>query len=150
MWDRFLRGLHGLNPFALQGLPGEVAAKILPESLQPPDHVHLPVRKMFEETVADQPHDVLPVVVPLVGDFFLQDRADGNHGGKRIPEDEELQKEFAAQNTERSRKNDGGNPRKFEHRSEQLKDPQVGQGKTTDPAVTRPEKHVAIGPQHVQ
>src|SRR5690242_15589332 len=80
-----------------------VAAKILPESLQPPDQVHLPVRKMFEVAVADQPHHVLPVVVSLIGDLFLQDRADGNHGGKRLTEDEELQKEFAAQNTERSR-----------------------------------------------
>ena len=146
MWDRFLRGLHGLNPFALQGLPLVVAAEILPESLQPPDHVHLPVRKMFEEAVADEPHHVLPVVVPLVSDFFLQDRADGNHGGKRIPEDEELQKEFAAQNTERNRKNDGGDPGELEHRSEQLKDPQVRQSKTANPAVARPEKHVAIWP----
>src|SRR5438067_9620051 len=115
MWDRFLRGLHGLNPFALQGLPLVVAAEILPESLQPPDHVHLTVRKMFEEAVADEPRDVLPVVIPLVGNLFLQDGADGNHGGKRIPEDEELQKEFAAQNTERNRKNDGGDPGELEH-----------------------------------
>ncbi len=54
---------------------------------------------MLEEAVADEPHYVLPVGIPLVGDPFLQDRADGNHGGKRIAEDEELQKKFAAKYT---------------------------------------------------
>ena len=105
---------------------------------------------MLEEAVADEPHHVLPVVVPLVGDLFLQDRADGDHGGKRMTEDEKLQKEFMAQDTERGRKNDGNNPPELEHWSEQFKDPQVGQSETANPAVTRTEKHVAIRPQHVQ
>jgi hypothetical protein len=142
--------LCGLNPFSLRGFPGEAAAKILPKALQPPDHVHLPARKMFEQAVADQPRDVLPVVKPLIGNLFLQDRANGNHGGKRIPEDEELQKKLAAQNTKRGSENDGDDSRELEHWGKQLKDPQVGQTETANPGVTRPEKHVAIGPQHVQ
>lgn len=65
---------------------------------------------MLEETVADEPHHVLPVVIPLVGDLFLQDRADGDYGSKRIPEYQELQKEFTTQNTQRGCENDGDNP----------------------------------------
>jgi hypothetical protein len=33
----------------------------------------------------------LPVVVPLVGDFFLQDGTDGDHRRKRVAENKELQ-----------------------------------------------------------
>ena len=51
---------------------------------------------MLEEAVADEPDYILPIVVPLVGDFFLQDRADGDYRGKRIPEYQELQEKFAA------------------------------------------------------
>src|SRR5260370_5248350 len=99
---------------------------------------------MLEETIADEPRHVLPIVIPLVGDLFLQDRADGNHGCKGISEDQELQKKFAAQNTKRDRKNDGDDPPEFEHRSEQLKDPQVRQSKTANPPVTRPENIISV------
>jgi hypothetical protein len=57
-------------PCALR-LPGEVAAKVLPETLKPPDHVHLAVRKMFEKTVAHKPGYIVPVIVTFVGNFFL-------------------------------------------------------------------------------
>src|SRR6266705_7084474 len=33
--------------------------------LQPPEHVHLPVRKMLQKAAADQPSDILPVIVPF-------------------------------------------------------------------------------------
>ena len=51
---------------------------------------------MFEEAVADKPDYVLPIVITFVGNFFLQDSADGNHGGKRVAEEKELQKELPA------------------------------------------------------
>jgi len=38
--------------FTRQGSPNIVSPHILPEALQPPDHMHLAVRKMFEEAVA--------------------------------------------------------------------------------------------------
>jgi len=69
--DKVSRGLCGLKPLALQGSPGKITAKILPEALQPPDHVQLPVRKMLEEAVADEPNYISPVVVALVSNFFL-------------------------------------------------------------------------------
>src|SRR6202158_4577048 len=72
------RNAVGLQSFALERRPGIVAAQILPDALQSPEHVHLPVRKMFKKTVADQARHVLPVVIPLVSDFFLQDGTDGD------------------------------------------------------------------------
>src|SRR6266702_2564257 len=56
----------------LQRLPAPITAQILPQPLQPPEHVHLPVRKMLQKAAADQPSDILPVVVPFVGELFLK------------------------------------------------------------------------------
>src|SRR5229473_848091 len=56
LWD-----LGRLEPLALQGFPLHVSAQVFPESPQPPDHVQLPVRKMFEEAIADKTDYVLPV-----------------------------------------------------------------------------------------
>jgi len=81
MW---LSDLCRIETFALHRFPHQVAAKVLPEALQPPNHVELTVGKMFEEAVADEPHDVLPVVITLVSNFFLQDGTDGNHRGSGL------------------------------------------------------------------
>src|ERR1700732_2120970 len=79
-----LRNARRLQPLPLQRLPGVVAAQILPDAAQPPEHVHLPVRKMLEKTVADQTHHVLPVVIAFVSDFFLQHGPDGNYSGECV------------------------------------------------------------------
>jgi hypothetical protein len=84
-------GSGRIEPFALHGFPDEVTAQALPKALKAPDHVQLPIRKMLEEAVGDEPYHVLPVVVPLVGDFFLQDGTDGDHRRKRVAENKELQ-----------------------------------------------------------
>jgi len=87
-------------------------------------------KENVREAVAHQPrHGLASRYNRFVGDLFLQDRADGNHGGKRIPEDEELKKNSRLRATERGRKNDGDDPGELEHRSEQLKDPQVRRAK---------------------
>src|SRR5712671_1308205 len=78
------RNAGRLQPFPLQRRPDVVAAQILPHATQTPEHMHLPVRKMLEKTVADQTHHILPIVVALVGDFFLQHSATGNEGSKGI------------------------------------------------------------------
>src|SRR5207245_11562510 len=70
----------------LQRLPAHIASHILPQALQPPEHVHLPVRKMLQKAAADQPSDILPVIVPFVGQLFLKHRADGNDRGKSVAE----------------------------------------------------------------
>src|SRR5216683_3954909 len=145
LWD-----LGRLEPLALQGFPLHVSAQVFPESPQPPDHVQLPVRKMFEEAIADKTDYVLPVVIPLVGNFFLQDGADGDHRRKRIPEYEELQEKFPAQHTQTSCKNDCYDPHDLDDRREQFKQPQIGESKATNPAVTRPEEHIPVRPEHVQ
>src|SRR5882672_10009736 len=105
---------------------------------------------MFEEAVANEPYDVLPVVIALVGNFFLQDGTDGDHRRKRIPEYEELQEKFPAQHTQTSCKDDCYNPHDLDDRREQLKQPQIRESKATDPAVTRPEEHIPVRPEHVQ
>ena len=69
---------------AFQLPPFMVAAQILPEALQAPDHVQLPVGKMLEEAVADEPRYILPVVVTFVSNLFLQNRADGDDPHTRI------------------------------------------------------------------
>ena len=84
------------QPLALQWFPHVVAAQVLPKALQPPDHVQLPVGKMFEEAVTHEPPDVLPVIITFVGNFFLQHGANGNHRRKCVSEDQELQKKFPA------------------------------------------------------
>lgn len=66
-----LLDLRGREALALQGSPHVVAAQILPKTLQPPDHVQLPVEKAFEKAITHEPPDVLPVVISFVGDLFL-------------------------------------------------------------------------------
>jgi hypothetical protein len=88
--------LGGVKPFAFYRPPHKIAADVLPQTLQSPHHVQLPVGEVLQEAVTDQPHYVLPVIVAFVRDFFLQDGADRNHGSKGIPEDQKLQKKFAA------------------------------------------------------
>src|SRR6266568_3548237 len=56
----------------LQRLPVRIAAQILPQPLQPPEHVHLPVGKMLQKAAADRPSDILPVIVPFIGELFLK------------------------------------------------------------------------------
>src|ERR1700756_1160878 len=93
-----------------------VAAPVLPKTLQAPDYVQLPVGKMLEEAVAHEPDDVFPVVVALVGDFLLQNRADRNHRGEGVPENEELQKEFPAQKAQCCCQNDGYDSKGLQNR----------------------------------
>src|SRR5712691_4967448 len=99
-WDRrraCLVRLHRFLPLSLQRSPSHVASKVLPEALQPPDHMQLPIRKVFQEAVAHQPGHILPIVISFVGQFFLQHRTDRNHRRKPIPEQHELKKECPAQ-----------------------------------------------------
>src|SRR6266446_33103 len=140
----------GLQPFALEQAPGIIAVKVLPDPLQPPEHMHLPVRKMFEKTVADQAHHVLPVVVALVGDFFLQHGADGDYRRKRISENQELQKKRTAQDAEQDGKNDGDDSQDLDNRCGKLKQPQVRERKKSDSAVARTKEHATRQPEHVQ
>src|ERR1700692_1860140 len=78
-WRLCLWCSYGAKSLALERFPRHVAPHVLPQALKPPDHVQLPVREMFEEAVRHQAGHVLPVAVPLVGKFFLQDGADRNH-----------------------------------------------------------------------
>jgi hypothetical protein len=55
--------------------------------------MQLPVRKMFQEAIADEPRDILSIVVAFVSQFFLKHGANGNDCCERIPEDDKLQKE---------------------------------------------------------
>ena len=127
-----------------------VTPQILPEALQSPNHVQLAIRNMFEEAVAHEPDDVLPVAVPFVGDFFLQYGADGNHRGKGIPEDQELQKKLPARNADRCREDDGCDAHNLHNRGEQFKEPQIGKREAADSSVARAKQDVAIRPQDVQ
>jgi len=74
------------RPWRFIGRQNDVAAHELPKTLQPPDHVELAVREVFEEAVTHEPDHILPVVIPFVGELFLQHRADGNDRGKGIAE----------------------------------------------------------------
>ena len=49
---------------------------------------------MFEETEGHEADHVLPIVVSLVGQFFLHHRSNGNHGCESVPEQYELKKEL--------------------------------------------------------
>src|ERR1700688_3074071 len=101
---------------------------------------------MFHETIGDQAHHVLPIVVALVGQLLLQDGTNGDHGGKGVAEQEKLEKKLAAQNTENGRGNNGGKADDFNYRCEHLEDPQIRQGEKSDAAVTRTEENVARDP----
>src|ERR1700757_1722030 len=130
--------------FASEWSPNVVTTEVLPEALQPPDHVQLAIGKMFQKAVTDEPRDILPVVISFVGEFFLQDRADGNHRRKSVPEKQELEKELSAQHAQARGENEGGNPSDLEEGTKKLNQPRVGNRKTADPAVTPPEKHIAV------
>src|SRR5712692_8742091 len=139
----------GLKSFPFHGRPNVVAAQVLPKALEPPDHMQLAVGKMFQKAATHEPRYILPVVVPFVGDFLLQDRADGNQRGKGIPEKQELHEEFPAQRAQTSGENNRYDPSYLNYGSQQLKEPQVRKRKPTYPAVTPLEEHVPGGPQHV-
>src|SRR5260370_977790 len=126
-----------------------VAAEVRPKTLQSQDHVQLPVREMFEKAVADKAGYVLPVVVTLVRDFFLQHGTDGNHCSKRISEDQELQEKLPAEHAQARRQNNRCDSHDLDDGRKQLKQPQIRKSKRSDPAVTWAEEHVAIRPQHV-
>src|ERR1700675_1408527 len=87
---------------ALQRSPSHVALEVLPEALQSPDHVQLPIRKVFEEAVAHQSRNILPIVISLVSQFFLQHRSDGNNRRKSVSEEHELKKERPTQGAKES------------------------------------------------
>src|SRR6266849_5308167 len=144
------RNAGGLHSFALEHSPDMIAAQVLPDQLQPPEHMHLPVRKMFEKTVADQAHHVLPVVITFVGDFFLQHRPDGDYRCECVSEQQELQKKCAAQDAERGGENNGDDAQDLNDRRCTLKQPQVRKRKKSDPAVARTKQHAARRPQYVE
>ena len=83
----------GLRALLLQRSPGHVASQILPEALQSPDHMQLPIRKMFQEAITDEPRDILPIVVAFVSQFLLKHGTNRNHGRESVAEDDELKKE---------------------------------------------------------
>src|SRR5712664_438125 len=145
-----LRNAGRLQTFPLQRLPSSIAAQILPNPAQAPEHMHLPVREMLEKTVADQPHHILPIVIALVGDFLLQNSPNGNDGSKGITEKKKLQKESAAQNAKCERQNNSDDAQNLNHRRCKLKHPQIRQRKTSDAAVARAKQHAARQPQYVQ
>src|SRR5216684_2888837 len=147
MCDRFRAGelwnADGLQSLALERPPDVVAAQILPNALQPPEHMHLAIGKMFEKAVADQTDHVLPVVITFVGDFFLQHGTDGYYRRERISEKQELQKKRAAQDPQHGCKTDGDDSQDLDNRSGKLKQPQVRQRKESDSAVARTKQHAA-------
>src|SRR5579863_7969243 len=108
--------------------------------------MQLPVWEMLEEAVTYEPGNVLPVVVPFVSDFFQQDGSHGNHRRECEPKQEELKEKFAAQHTQASRESNRCNPYNFDHGCKQLEQPQVREGKATNPAVAGPKEHVPIWP----
>src|SRR5581483_8666684 len=105
---------------SLERLPRDIATHILPQALQAPDHLQLPVWEMLQEAEADETHDVPPVVVTPVRDLFLQDGANRNHGGECIAENEELQKEVAAEDTENGSRDHSDVANQFKYGSTQL------------------------------
>src|SRR5713226_4908252 len=143
-------GGRGFEAFTSYLPPGGIAAHVLPKTLQPPDHVELAVREVFEEAVTHQPDHILPVVIPFVGELFLQHGPDGNDRGKGIAENHKLQKKFPAQNTEPCRQRNGHKATQFDRRSQKFEEPQIGKREPADPAVARPEEHVAVLPEHVE
>src|SRR5260370_976164 len=137
--EKYVQTGRRRKPLAGNRSPNVVAAQGLPEALQPPDHVQLPVGKMLQKAVTHEPHNILPVVVPFVGDFLLQDRTDGNHRRKCIPENQELHEEYPAQHAKAGRENDGADPSDLDYPRSPLKRPQLRKRKRTDPAVTPAE-----------
>src|ERR1700746_3122056 len=83
---------RGLDSLSLWRSPGQVASQILPEAVQSPDHMQLPVRKMLQKAIADEPDDILPIVVAFVCQFLLEHGTYGNHCSEGVSEDDKLQK----------------------------------------------------------
>src|SRR5712692_289153 len=84
-------GRWRLNAFTFQRTPSVVAAEVLPEALQPPDHMQLPIGKMLEEAVTDQARHILPIIIATIGDLLLQDRANRNGRREGVPKQKELE-----------------------------------------------------------
>src|ERR1700720_2333204 len=80
----------GFRTSSRQRPPSHVTSQVLPDTLQSPDHMQLPVRKVFDEAIGHKACDVLPVVVAFVSKFFLQHRANRNQGRKSVSEENEL------------------------------------------------------------
>ena len=104
------------QPLSFHRSPHQVASQVLPKALQSPDHMQLPVRKMFQEAVGDEPSHILPIVVSLVSQFLLQNGTNGNHRCKRIPEEEKLQTECPAQYAKACCQYNRRNPTQFDDR----------------------------------
>src|SRR5260370_29687449 len=81
------------QPLSSQRSPNQISPQVLPKALQSPDHMQLPVRKMLQEAIADEPGDILPIVVAFVSQFLLEYGTNGNHCRESIAEDHELKKE---------------------------------------------------------
>ena len=143
---------HGrrLQTLALQGAPSHIAAKILPQSLKAPDHVKLPIRKVLQKAVTHQSCDILPVVITLVGQFFLKYGAKGNNGREGITKNHELNEEIATQHTKGCRQQNGEQSSDFDHRRQKFENPQIGEREAADAAVTRAEQHVPVRQQCIQ
>src|SRR5712671_66763 len=112
--------------------------------------MQLPVRKVFQEAVADEPSHVLPIVVPFVSQFFLQHGTNGNHRGKRIPKEEKLQTECPAQYAKACCQYNRRDATQFDDGSQKFEQPQVRKRQASDPSVARPEEYVPVRPQHIQ
>ena len=92
-----LRRSRSAKSLTLERLPRHVAPRVLPQALKPPDHVQLPVGEMLEEAVGHQTGHVLPIAVPFIGEFFLQDGPYRDDCGECVPKNHELDEKIAAQ-----------------------------------------------------
>jgi hypothetical protein len=88
-----------LQPPPLHRPPNHIATAVLPETLEPPYEMHLPVGKMLKKTVTDETRYVLPLVVSQICQFLLQDGTNRNNGSKRVSKKQKLEKELPAQYT---------------------------------------------------
>src|SRR2546430_13327401 len=112
--------------------------------------MQLPVRKMFQEAVADEPDHVLPIVLSFVSQFFLQHGTNGNHRCERIPKEEKLQTECPAQYAKACCQYNCRDATQFDDRSQKFEQPQVRKRQASDTSITRLEEHVPVRPQHIQ
>src|SRR5690348_8605086 len=110
----------------------------------------LPIGKVLEETAAQQEGYILPIVVPLVSNFLLENAPDGNYCREYISEQHELQEEFTTEDPHRSCKKHCTNARQLNNRCEQLENPKIRKRQCTDPAVPAAEQHVPIAQESVQ
>jgi len=118
--------------------------------MEPPDHMRLPIREVFQETVAQQARYIPPVVITFVRDLFLKYRADRNYGCEGIPKNQELKEELMTQLPQGRCKKDHCDPADFYDRREQLKDPQIGHREKPNSAVTRAKQHIGVLSQRIE